>query len=354
MLTKKNIIFISCEEHHSTPSGGGNDILSDIYLLDLLKYKISHLVIDKRGRIKDKDKNEFIDPTKLKIFDSILFFSGFLSAERFTLILNLDDIINKKIMNIKDIHFVRELRKEMLLKLKGNHQNIQKREMNMFSKMDLLFSYNELELNFLKKLNPNLNISRHYYCNPNFNSVNCFNFSNRLLFSGNFEHHPNLDGINYLLSEFQDLLFKLDWNYEIYGPHSNKIIDIPYKIRNHIKIMGFVGQATDIYKQGGVFLSPIRYGSGIKIKIIEAALSHLPIIATEESIEGLGLINNESVLVYKNSEDLANILEYVRDCTVNKKKELLELANAGFNAIYQITNVNLAKNRLNRGIQNLA
>ena len=110
--------------------------------------------------------------------------------------------------------------------------------------------------------------------------------------------------------------------------------------------MGCVDISTDIYKKGGVFLSPIRYGSGIKIKIIEAALSHLPIIATPESLEGLGLVKNESVLVYESSEELANILEFVNDCTINKKNDLYEIANAGFNSIYKITNPNFAKNKL--------
>ena len=75
MLLQKDIIFISCDEYYLGPSGGGNDIFSDIYLLNLLGFKVKNFSIDKNGRVKNQDKNCFVDPTVLNISNSILFFS---------------------------------------------------------------------------------------------------------------------------------------------------------------------------------------------------------------------------------------------------------------------------------------
>ena len=57
MLLQKDIIFISCDEYHLGPSGGGNDIFSDIYLLNLLGFKVKYISIDKNGRVKNQDRN---------------------------------------------------------------------------------------------------------------------------------------------------------------------------------------------------------------------------------------------------------------------------------------------------------
>jgi hypothetical protein len=272
-----------------------------------------------------------------------LYFSGFLSLERFFLqAMPAEYSKNKKIINIKDLHFFRELRYEMLTGINlGNHKKIMLRELDAYRCCDLVLSFSNDEIRLVNKIDNRINIKKHFYFNPDFNSFvkSKFKYNNKLIFIGNFLHQPNLDGILYF-----DKNFTFDsstYQFEIYGEHSiEKLKDI--KLTNNYKIMGQVKNSNQCYSQGGLFISPLRFGGGIKIKIIEAALSCLPIIATSESVEGLDLEPNNSYFTLSNDTDFSEILKKFK----NRDAALKEVAINGYKRINKQSNEKKVKDNL--------
>jgi glycosyltransferase involved in cell wall biosynthesis len=324
------ISFIANEEYFKEPSGGGNDIYSDLHALKSLGYKVNLLTINELGNLSKLETKETVSIKSLG--NDVLFFSGFLSAERLCKIFPIELMENKKIINIKDVHFFRELRSEILLKKKTNHQIVMKRELRIYKACDLVLCYNNKEMVMLQKLLPKTNIQLHTYYDPTFIRNSEFKFNKRLVFAGNFNHIPNLDGVHHLISDLTGFIEDKDIGLNIYGPKSlEKLAE--YRNLPWLKIHGQVANRQDIYKDGGIFISPLRFGSGIKIKLIEAALSSIPIIATPESIEGLKLNANEASFIYSTRGELKiQILE----ATSNLKK-MSKIAKIAFESISMLS-----------------
>ena len=300
------ISFVASKEHLETPSGGRNDILSDIHILEQCGFNVDLFSIDKNGSIYSIQRNQIEDYRSFS--NNYLYFSGFQSAENLYKKYGLNKFKQIKVINIKDVHFYRELRMEMLLSYKTNHQEIMNRELKVYKTCNLILSYSKDEIKLLKNLDPLLNIQQHFYYSPTFKAKNYYSNMKRLVFSGNFKHRPNADGINHLISKYGNVIENSGYVYEIYGAYSYEYVKNPHSLKS-IKLMGFVKDSLDIYKAGGVFLSPLRFGAGIKIKLIEAALCNLPIIATKESIEGLPLEKDISTLIYTDLRSLESCLK---------------------------------------------
>jgi hypothetical protein len=310
------ISFIANEEYFKEPSGGGNDIYSDLHALKSLGYEVNLLTIDELGKLIKLETKQVVSIKSLE--NDVLFFSGFLSAERLCKIFPIELMENKKIINIKDVHFFRELRSEILLKRKTNHQIVMKRELRIYKACDLVLCYNEKEMIMLQKLLPNTNIQLHTYYDPTFVRNPEFRFNRRLVFAGNFNHIPNLDGVRHLISDLTGFIEAEDIELNIYGPGSREKL-AEYKNLTWLNLHGQIANRQDIYKDGGVFISPLRFGSGIKIKLVEAALSSMTIIATPESVEGLPFRQDESILCYYSKKDLQRQLKSVLNDTNTQK-----------------------------------
>ena len=340
LVDKSAITFIANQEYFQEPSGGGNDIYSDLHALKNLGYKVNLLTINELGKLSKLETKEAVSIKSLG--NDVLFFSGFLSAERLCKIFPIELMENKKIINIKDVHFFRELRSEILLKKKTNHQMVMKRELRIYKACDLVLCYNDKEMVMLQKLLPKTNIQLHTYYDPTFTRNSEFRFNKRLVFAGNFNHIPNLDGVQHLISDLTGFIEDKGIELNVYGPGSEEKL-AEYKNLPWLKVHGQVANRQDIYKDGGIFISPIRFGSGIKIKLIEAALSSMPIIATPESIEGLPIQDELSFFLYKAKEGLYKILLSLGESLDLQRN----CSHAAYQVMVEYSKESKAKNALN-------
>lgn len=59
--------------------------------------------------------------------------------------------------------------------------------------------------------------------------------------------------------------------------------------------MSFVDDLRPFYSKSRVFVSPLNFGSGIKVKVISALYRGIPTVTTSIGVEGLNLINGEEI-----------------------------------------------------------
>ena len=212
--------------------------------------------------------------------------------------LNLDIIMKyfkgKIIYFAHDLHFLRLYREYNIThnekKLKDS-EFIQKVENNIFSKVDVIHVVGNFELNYLKENYPNKiirNIPLFFYSNHLSNIEKDFSKRKDFIFVGS-SHSPNIDGVLWfykevfpnILKKFQDIIWYIIGNYN--NDEINKLESKNIKIKNYLSDE----ELYHFYQKCRIAIAPLRFGAGIKGKIVEAAYNQIPVITTSIGVEGL-------------------------------------------------------------------
>ncbi|EJO33612.1 capsular polysaccharide biosynthesis protein [Achromobacter marplatensis] len=112
-----------------------------------------------------------------------------------------------------------------------------------------------------------------------------------LLFIGS-NSDPNVAGLLWFLEEVWPILnLEAGVNLKIQGnitrnPKIQRAITAAVR-SSAIHAGGFVKDLGDVYKSASVVICPIRYGTGMKIKVVEAMSYGMPIVATTAALEGI-------------------------------------------------------------------
>jgi glycosyltransferase involved in cell wall biosynthesis len=115
--------------------------------------------------------------------------------------------------------------------------------------------------------------------------------SNSLCFIGSYNWEPNREAINWYLKDLNTVIQKsVPVKVEIAGKDG----EIIFKnfATTSVFYNGFVQNPSEFLKSNGIFIAPIKSGSGVKIKVLEAMSNGLPCVLTPKAAEGLNLPTN--------------------------------------------------------------
>jgi len=133
--------------------------------------------------------------------------------------------------------------------------------------------------------------------------------SQRLLFVGKYQYHPNVDAVAWAQASILPQLWALN-------PHVRFAVcgfGVPDRWRQRwtdprIEWQGFVPDLRDLQRQAAVFFAPLRQGGGSKLKVLEAMAAGLPVVTTGQGSSGLKVINGEHYLGSEHPQELAQLL----------------------------------------------
>jgi hypothetical protein len=105
---------------------------------------------------------------------------------------------------------------------------------------------------------------------------------------GGFKHPPNVDGVKWLSESIWPLIRAAlpDAEMHVYGAYPTRAVQQLHKPRAGFHIRGHVA-SLEVLASSRVLLAPIRYGAGIKGKIVDAWRYGLPVVATSVAAEGM-------------------------------------------------------------------
>lgn len=106
---------------------------------------------------------------------------------------------------------------------------------------------------------------------------------------GNFRHGPNRDAVHYLDKEIWPLIRKKlpQAEMHLYGAYPSKEIQSLNNPSDGFFINGRAEDAQTVVRQARVCLAPLRYGAGLKGKLVEAMECGTPAVTTGIGAEGL-------------------------------------------------------------------
>ena len=109
------------------------------------------------------------------------------------------------------------------------------------------------------------------------------------VFIGNFLHEPNWNAVQYLKETIWPLIRKRlpTAILNIYGAYPSQKVMQLHNVKEGFIIHGRVEQASKVVMQARVVLAPLRFGAGIKGKLIEAMQYGTPSITTSIGAEAM-------------------------------------------------------------------
>lgn len=141
-----------------------------------------------------------------------------------------------------------------------------------------------------------------------------------LFFIGTSKHRPNYLGLLWFLENCWNNLLNIDSNYKLnvisfWDKELIKSITIKYK---NINFLGYV-ENIDKVLIDGIMIVPITVGSGIRMKILEAANHGMPVVSTTIGAEGLPLVDSENSYITDNPKEFVDDILKLKDVEIRRK-----------------------------------
>jgi glycosyltransferase involved in cell wall biosynthesis len=113
-------------------------------------------------------------------------------------------------------------------------------------------------------------------------------FSERdgVAFIGGFGHDPNLDAVHYLAEQIVPLVRKVDPSirFRVIGRDAQHL-QLPVQI--NLEVVGEVDDVNSVFDASRLTVAPLRFGAGLKSKVIESLAAGVPCIGTPIAYEGM-------------------------------------------------------------------
>ena len=207
-----------------------------------------------------------------------------------------------------DLHWVRFEREasltddEELLKKVEEYKAI---ELSNASSSDMTLTVTEDEKKILLKEIPDLSVSVLPNIHEVVNDVPPFSERKDLMFIGGYEHQPNEDAMVYFVEDIFPLIRKEIPGIRLFVVGSKPSERVLGLASDNVEVTGYVKYVSPYFRQSRIFVSPLRYGAGMKGKIGQSMSFGLPVVTTEVGAEGIGLKDGETALIADTVDDFS-------------------------------------------------
>jgi len=188
-----------------------------------------------------------------------------------------------------DLHYLRARRQFEITKdpaLKKESEDWYEREMTIYDQVDLVLYPSDEEVSELQQKKPGINVKQLPLYQ--LTSPMPYNQDHRsgILFVGGFNHTPNVDGLLWFVRKVFPLI-SVEANFHIVGSSApQEILELA---SDRIIVHGYIsdGELTSLYQKCRLAVVPLRYGAGVKGKVLEAMQAGIPLVTTSIGAEGI-------------------------------------------------------------------
>jgi hypothetical protein len=305
---------------------------------------------------------------------SIVLFDRFMMEEQFGWRVSENCPDTLRLLDTEDLHCLRVARQKAFKEKRDFKvadllvEEVAKREIASILRCDLSLMISEYEMQLLTETFK-IDSALLYYLpfllesltSADLEKLPSFEERENFVFIGNFLHEPNWNAVQYLKEsiwpKIKSQLPKAVLN--IYGAYpSQKVLQLN-NVKEGFLIRGRAANANEVVQQARVVLAPLRFGAGIKGKLIEAMYCGTPSVTTTigaESMHGSldwnGFIAddveafvNQAVHLYQDEKLWLQAQE--NGIGIINQRYLRRLFNTNFKEKIKYLQANLQQHRLN-------
>lgn len=305
----------------------------DYKFRNLLRFRyFSHRV---ERKIREIISHKDFDCVQMEMFDA----------------LSLVDCIPQKIKKIFVHHEIRFMLGQQLLPFVQKKDRFlsllekeRKQEIDSLNRFDLIITLSKQDKDVLK--NNGLRIpceSSFAVVNPvSKNYLENVSSERRLTFVGPEQHLPNKNGVLWFLENCWPTLLNQHYSLDILGCWSEETKTAINEKYQNVCFKGFVDDLGSVLN-GSIMIVPVFEGSGIRMKILEAAQLGIPFVTTTVGLSGLNFESEKECFIADNANEFIKCIIEFQDSS--KRRLYPKNAHDFFEQNYSMTA--FADNRLN-------
>ncbi|MDI5899015.1 glycosyltransferase [Flavobacterium yafengii] len=264
------------------------------FMVDLQQYEVEKKSIELN--------NSSFDVFIKELNPDVVLFDRFMMEEQFgwRVAENCPDAL--RLLDTEDLHCLRLSRQKAFKENRSFSiadlfvEEVAKREIASILRCDLSLMISEFEMELLEsafKIDKALLHYLPFLLEPiddtEIKRIPSFEERKDFIFIGNFLHEPNWNAVQYLKDTIWPLIKKRlpETVLNVYGAYpSQKVLQL-HNSKDGFLIMGRANDAQEVVKKACVVLVPLRFGAGIKGKLLEAMQCGTPSITTSIGSESM-------------------------------------------------------------------
>ncbi|MFA5298935.1 MAG: glycosyltransferase [Lutibacter sp.] len=309
----KNLLIIGFVWPEPNTTAAGSRMLQLIDLFQKNGFKITFICTASKTKnsydLKIRNIQTFdilLNDSSFDIFiknmnPDFVLFDRFLTEEQFgwRIVENCPDAI--RILDTEDLHFLRHARQvasqnNKMVTLNHLINDLTKREIASIYRCDLTLIISKYEMKLLKKtfkIDKSILLYLPFLLNKinldNIHSYPSFQSRNHFISIGNFKHKPNVDSVRYLKEVIWPLIHEKlpEAQLHIYGAYaSEKELQLQNNKEGFL-VKGWTESVEEVFTNARICLAPLRFGAGLKGKLIDAMQYGTPSITTNIGAEAM-------------------------------------------------------------------
>lgn len=141
-----------------------------------------------------------------------------------------------------------------------------------------------------------------------------------IVFTGNMGYPPNINGAEFLVKEIMPLVWTVRPQTTVAIAGATPSARVRNLASDKVLITGWVDDIRSYYASSKVFIAPMRIGTGLQNKVLEAMAMQIPCITSPLANKALGAREDVEIRIGKNAASYAqHILSLLADSDTRKK-----------------------------------
>jgi sugar transferase (PEP-CTERM/EpsH1 system associated) len=127
-----------------------------------------------------------------------------------------------------------------------------------------------------------------------------------IVFCGNMQYMPNVDASRFLIEEVMPIVWDTHPDAKVLLAGATPKANVRKLAGPQVEVSGSVPDIRPCYAASRIFVAPMRMGSGLQNKLLEAMAMGIPCITTPLANEALGATPGEQILIGNDANQLAS------------------------------------------------
>jgi GT2 family glycosyltransferase/glycosyltransferase involved in cell wall biosynthesis len=217
-----------------------------------------------------------------------------------------------------DLHYNRALREA---EISGSRQKkifaakTKNEELQVMAEADCIIVHTPEEKELIGKYLPTDNIVVFPYICDVVPTKSSYETRYDIMFLGGFSHTPNVDAAIKMVKQIWPILqSRLPESARLMIVGAAPTEEVLELRSDRVIVTGKVSDLRPYFDSARVFCAPLRFGAGIKGKVIQTLAHGLPAVLSPIAAEGIGIINDRHVLIADEPQEFAaSILKIYKD-----------------------------------------